>query len=201
MHLFTAFVLLFFIAFSGLQSQDQSDQLRKSVRHVKEIIESLEIYDQLDKKRLYGAIAQKGAIEFKLQSSPIDKPTSAVIGVATDGTVQEMEIKVFTTNSLNEPIRQIRRDLVKNEKDWVFEIMDSSQNYLIDIRIIKSSRQVALVEVIHGFFYGHQSDPSFSSTDRKTNNPSSSAPKQDGDSLAPIDVYNRFEMFRKSLWD
>ncbi|MCC5814409.1 MAG: hypothetical protein JJT78_06610 [Leptospira sp.] len=201
MHRFLTLFVFFSIIIAPLYSQDQSAELRKSVRHVKEIIESLEIYDQLDKKRLYGAISQKGAIEFKLQSSPIDKPTSAVIGVATDGTIQEMEIKVFTTNAMNEPLKQIRRDLVQNEKDWVFEIMDNSQNYLIDIRVIKSRRSVALVEVIHGFFYGNQSDPSFSSTDRKTNNPSSSAPKQDGDSLAPIDVYNRFEMFRKSLWD
>lgn len=199
---FVGFLFVFIMTLlSPVLAQDQSVELRKSVKQVKEMISMMEIYDQLDKKRLYGAVSRRGAIEFKIKSSPIEKPTSMVVGIATDGTIQEMVIKVFTTNATNEKIRQIRKDIVKSEKDWVFEIMDSSQNYLIDIQVIECKRDIALVEVVHGFFYGHQSTQTFSSGNKKTGNPSSHAPKQDGDSLAPIDVYNSFEMFRKSLWD
>lgn len=197
------FFFITFLLFSGFQlhAQDQSAELRKSVKHVKEMIDSLEIYDQIDKKRLYGAISPKGAIEFKIQSSPLEQPTSVAIGIATDGTIQEMAIKVYITNAMFEKVKLVRTDIVENEKDWVFEIMDSSQNYLIDIQLLKSRKSIALVEIIHGFFYGHQSDSSFSSTTKKTGKPSSDSPKQDGTSLSPIDVYNSFDVFRKGLWD
>ncbi len=193
--------VFFGIVSSNLVAEDQSAELRKSVKYVRDIISGLEIYDQLDKKRLYGALTKSGAIEFKLQSSPLERPTSMIVGIATDGTIQEMEVKVYVTNDLNEKIRQIRRDIVVNEKDWVFEIIDNSRNYLVDIRLIRSRKDVALVEILHGFYYGYKSNPAFSSTNKATGHPSSHAPKQDGDSLAPIDVYNRFEILRKALWD
>lgn len=194
---FLSFFIFFGFVGAGF-AQDQSSALRQNVKHVKEIIDTMELYSQLERKRLYGAISQKGAIEFKLQSSMAD-PTSTVIGIATDGTIQEMEIRVYTTNSINQPIRQIRKDLVVGERDWVFEVMDNSRNYLVDIRVIKSQREVALVEVVHGFFYGHKSNPAFSTTQPKKGPPSHSAPRQDGDSLAPIDTYNRFEIFKQDL--
>lgn len=197
MSLFKCLILI--LVPSLLYSQDQSSALLENVKNVKEIIQSLEIYDQVEKKRLYGAIAAKSAIEFKIQSSPLATPTSTVIGIATDGTIQEMVIRVFTTDESNRPIKQIRKDTVIDEKDWVFEIIDSTSSYSIDIHLIKSTKDIALVEVIHGFFYGHQSNPSFSTTKTKTQYPSFQAPKQDGTSLSPNDTYNRFEIFKKDL--
>lgn len=182
-----------------LYGKEQSSALRENVKNVKEIIQSLEIYDQVEKKRLYGAIPPKSAIEFKIQSSPLAAPTSTIIGIATDGTIQEMVIRVFTTDESNRPFKQIRKDTVIDEKDWVFEIIDNASSYLIDIHVIKSTNDIALVEVIHGFFYGHQSNPSFSKTKSKTQEPSFQAPKQDGDSLSPNDTYNRFEIFKKDI--
>lgn len=194
------FFIYFAVQLSILTPQNQSDELRKNVKIVRDIITNLEIYE-IDKKRLYGAIPKNGAIEFKIQSSPIQRPTALIIGVATDGTIQEMDIQVFTTNSLNEKIKMIRKDTIQNPRDWVFEVMDNSQFYLVDVIVKKTKKETALVELIHGFYYGHQSNQAFTKQIERTGNPSHEAPKQDGDSLFPIDIHNRFEIFRKALWD
>jgi hypothetical protein len=195
------FSIIIFSSLSGnnLLAQAQSSNLRESIKSVKSIIESLHIYDQIDKKRLYGAVGRSNAIEFLLKSSPIEEPTSVVIGIATDGTIQEMEVRVYLSNAINEPTKLIRTDKVIAEKEWVFEILGNNQTYYVDIRVIKSRSEIALVEVIHSFYYGFHSNSSFSTTKSKTGNPSFQAPKQESDSLAPIDVYNRFEIFKKDL--
>ncbi|MCG9874782.1 MAG: hypothetical protein MH321_08355 [Leptospiraceae bacterium] len=187
------------LPFSNLLSQAQSSNLRESVKSVKSIIESLQIYDQVDKKRLYGAVGRSNAIEFLLKSSPLEEPTSVVIGIATDGTIQEMEVRVYLANSVNEPTKLIRTDKVSGEREWVFEILEKNQSYFVDIRVMKSRSEVSLVELIHSFYYGLQSNSSFQKTKTKTSNPSFQAPKQDADTLAPIDTYNRFEIFKKDL--
>ncbi|WCL50040.1 hypothetical protein [Leptospira sp. GIMC2001] len=196
----SVFILSIFFSFhSSILAQNQSAILRESVKEAREMVRSLEIYDQIESKRLYGAVSRNGAIEFKIQSSPLSDPTSTVVAIATDGSVLEMEIRVYITNALNKPIRQIRKDLVENEREWVFEIIDSAKSYLIDIRILKSKNEVALVEVIHSFFYGHQSDPAFSTSSGNPGIPRHKAPKQDSENLAPIDTQNRFEFFKKAL--
>ena len=187
------------LPFINLFSQAQSSNLRESIKSVKSIIESLQIYDQLDKKRLYGAVGRSNAIEFLLKSSPLEEPTSVVIGIATDGTIQEMEVRVYLANTLNEPTKLIRNDKVSGEREWVFEILEKNHSYFVDIRVIKSRSDVALVELIHSFYYGLQSNSSFQKTKTKTSNPSFQAPRQDADTLAPIDTYNRFEIFKKDL--
>lgn len=198
-NLIKTFIFILVFLSSGIYSQEQSASLRESIKSVKSMIESLGIYDQLEKKRLYGAVGRQNAIEFKLQASPIEKPTSVAIGIATDGMIQEMQVTVFLANKKDDTIRMIRNETVIGEREWVFETMDSSDSYLIDIRVLKSRSELSLVEIIHGFYYGIKSNSSFSTTDQKTNNPSFTAPKQDADSLSPNDVYNRFEIFKKDL--
>jgi hypothetical protein len=193
------FCIFFFSGILGVFSQEQSSNLRESVKKIREIISGLEIYDGTEKRRLYGAVPNKSAIEFQLQASPLEEPTSVVIGVATDGSIEEMEIKVYTLNSGNKNMKLIRTDRIANESEWVFEIIQPAPNYLVDIRVIKSKNSIPLVELIHAFYYGHQSGSAFSTTRSKTKDASFEAPKQTGDSLAPIDTYNRFEMFKKDL--
>ncbi|NCN09912.1 MAG: hypothetical protein GW938_08720 [Leptospira sp.] len=192
----TSFCILFG---NNLLAQEKSSILRESIKNVKSIIESLEIYDQVDKKKFYGVVGRSNEIQFQLKSSPIEEPTSIVIGIATDGSIQEMEVKVFLANEINEPTKLIRTDRVTNEREWVFEILENNQSYLVDIRVIRSKSELSLVELVHSFYYGFQSNSSFSTTKSKTGNPSFQAPKQKSDTLSPIDTYNSFEIFKKDL--
>lgn len=185
-----------FLAFA-IFGETTHSPLSINVKEVTNRIQDLALYPNLSKKRMYGAIIKGGAIRFDLKASE-PQPQSLGIGIAGDGSLKEWQLTVFNGNEPEETAQILRKEKIVGENQWVFEILAPPGDVVIEIKNISSSNSIAIVEVIHGFYYGYSMDKD-NVIKPNQQNPAQKLNPTDSDKLSPNDIQNRVEFFRTPL--
>ena len=191
------YLLIFSLLFVGTLNAEPGSSLSTNVKEVTARLQDLALYPALSKKRLYGAINKGGAIRFDLKASEA-APQSLGIGIAGDGTLKEWQLTVFSGNGPEEVAPILRKEKITGENQWVFEILAPPEEVVIEIRNLNSSHAIAVVEVIHGYYFGYSMDK------ENTNKPVVPNPAQkqnptEPEKLSPNDLQNRVEFIRTPL--
>ncbi|XDD43233.1 hypothetical protein AB3N58_02415 [Leptospira sp. WS60.C2] len=191
------FYLLLGIFFLSLQTlYSEPSVLNQNVKDVTTRIQDLALYPTLSKKRLYGAVAKGGAIRFDLKASEAS-PQSIGIGVATDGKLKEWVLTVYAGNGQNENPTILRKEKIEGESQWVFELLAPPDEITIEILNTNSDAPVAVVEIVHGYYYGYSVDKE-NQTKPQPQNPIKTNPT-DSEKLSPNDIQNRTEFYRAPI--
>ncbi|TGN19518.1 hypothetical protein EHS15_08900 [Leptospira idonii] len=171
--------------------------LSANVKEITARLQDLALYPNLSKKRMYGALHKGGAIRFDLKATE-PAPQSLGIGIAGDGTLKEWQLTVYSGTGSEETAPILRKEKVVGENQWVFEILAPPDDVIIEIRNISSSGAVAVVEVVHGFYFGYSVDKE-NNTKPTINNPGQKVNPTEPEKLSPTDVQNRVEFIRVPL--
>lgn len=166
--------------------------LNQNVKDVTNRLQDLALYPNLAKKRLYGAVGKSGAIRFDLKSGE-NSPQSLGIGIATDGTLNEFLLTVYSGNGQVENPIILRKEKITGESQWVFELLAPPEEVTVEIQNLSSTQTVAVVEIIHGYYFGYSVDK------ENQTKPQQQPLKQnqiDSEKLSPNDIQNRFEIIK-----
>lgn len=193
-HPFSLFLGLLIVSNQVLFSEPSV--LNQNVKEITTRIQDLALYPSLSKKRLYGAVAKGGAIRFDLKASEAS-PQSIGIGIATDGKLKEWVLTVYAGNGQNENPTILRKEKIEAETQWVFELLAPPDEITIEIQNMNSDTPVAVVEIVHGYYYGYSIDKE-NNTKPQPQNPIKPNPTEP-DKLSPNDVQNRTEFYRAPI--
>lgn len=171
--------------------------LNFNVKEVTARIQDLALYPNLSKKRLYGAVTKGETIRFDLRATE-SQPQSIGIGIAGDGTLKEWQLTVYNGEGPDDSAQILRREKIVGENQWVFEILAPPEDVVVEIRNLSSTGAIAVVEVVHGFYYGYSVDKE-NSTKPVMQNPAQKVSPTDTEKLSPIDTQNRVEFFRTPI--
>lgn len=192
-----SFYLLLGICFLSLQTlHSEPSVLSQNVKEITTRIQDLALYPTLSKKRLYGAVAKGGAIRFDLKAGE-SSPQSIGIGVATDGKLKEWVLTVYSGNGQNENSTILRKERIEGESQWVFELLAPPDEITIEIQNANSETPVAVVEIIHGYYYGYSVDKE-NHNKPQSQNPTKPNPTEP-EKLSPNDIQNRTEFYRAPI--
>ena len=168
--------------------------LNANVKEITARLQDLALYPNLSKKRLYGAINRGGAIRFDVRASE-KAPQSLGIGIAGDGTLKEWQLTVYNGEGTDENNQILRKEKIVSENQWVFEMLAPPEDVIVEIRNLSSSGEIAVVELVYGFYYGYSMDKDNSNKPNQQN-PAQKQNPTEPEKLSPIDIQNRVEFFK-----
>lgn len=178
-----------------------SQSLNQNLTEIKSRIANMTYYPTLAKKRLYGAVERGRSIRFELKDAE-PGAESIVIGIAGDGSLRDWELTVYNGLEEDEIASILRKEKISNDNTWIFEMLNPPEDIVINIKNLNSGKDLSVVEVIHGYYYGLNAKKFLNPNLPKAGNPANptSKPKQtDAEKLSPNDTQNRFEIFRAPI--
>ncbi len=193
----TSRLLLFSIfALGSIALVAEPSVLNQNVKDVTNRLQDLALYPNLAKKRLYGAVGKTGAIRFDLKSGE-NSPQSLGIGIATDGTLKEFLLTVYSGNGQVENPIILRKEKVTGESQWVFELLAPPEEVTVEIQNLASTQTVSVVEIVHGYYFGYSVDKENQTKPQQQNPVRQNT--LDSEKLSPNDLQNRVEFIRAPI--